>query len=143
MLHAAPNTRPLLVSLPLKVQTYDIDFANHVNNAVYIRWLEDLRMELLRVYCPLQELMAQHVVPILASTHIVYKRSIALFDEPDGHMWCTQLGKATLTLHAEIVVGGQVCATAIQRGIMLQRGTTRGARIPERLREAFLDGGIG
>lgn len=140
MLHASPQTRPLLVTLPLKVQTYDIDFANHVNNAVYIRWLEDLRMEVLRSYCPLQDLMSKGIVPILASTHILYKRSIALFDEPVGHMWCTQLGRATLTLQAEIVVSQHICATATQRGIMLHRGTTRGARIPEELQGAFLKG---
>ena len=45
---AQPGKRPLLVTLPHNVQTYDIDFANHVNNQVYVRWLEDLRMELLR-----------------------------------------------------------------------------------------------
>ena len=42
MLEAKLDTRPLLVTLPIRVQTYDIDFASHVNNQVYIRWLEDL-----------------------------------------------------------------------------------------------------
>ncbi len=133
MLHSPPGARPLLVSLPLKVQTYDIDFAHHVNNAVYIRWLEDLRMEVLREYCPLPGLMADGVVPILASTSIVYKKSITLFDEPLGEMWCTQMGRATLTLHAEISLKGEVCAASTQRGIMLHIGTTRPARIPESL----------
>ncbi|MBI2435504.1 MAG: acyl-CoA thioesterase [Candidatus Hydrogenedentes bacterium] len=139
MLHAPPGTRPLLVTLPLKVQTYDIDFAHHVNNAVYIRWLEDLRMEVLRQYCPLRGLMADGVVPILASTNIVYKKSIELFDEPVGSMWCVQMGRATLTLHSEICIGEEVCATATQRGIMLYIGTTRPARIPKSLVQQYRD----
>jgi len=50
MRDARSGKRPLLVPLPLKAQTYDIDFAFHVNNQVYVRWLEDLRMEVLRGY---------------------------------------------------------------------------------------------
>lgn len=137
MLQAREGARPLLVELPLKVQTYDIDFASHVNNQVYVRWLEDLRMEVLRTYYPLEKLMNVGVAPILASTHIVYKRSVGLFDEPIGRMWCMEMGRATLSLHAEIVVEGHVCATAVQRGILLRLGTTKPARIPEGLIEAF------
>jgi len=125
--------RPLLVTLPLKVQTYDIDFAGHVNNQVYVRWLEDMRMDVLRQYCPLDKLMEQGIVPILHANHIIYKKSIQLFDEPVGVMWCTQLGRATLTLHAEISVNDAVCMTATQRCIMLYTGTEKPARIPEAL----------
>lgn len=30
-------TRPLLIEIDFPVHTYDIDFANHVSNIVYIR----------------------------------------------------------------------------------------------------------
>ena len=143
MLIAPEGTRPILVTLPIKVQTYDIDFARHVNNGVYVRWLEDLRMELLRTYYPLERLMAQGVAPILHATHITYKRSIGLFDEPVGRMWCTELGRATLKLEAEICVGDVVCAHATQRGILLQIGTTKPARLPTELIARFKeDAGI-
>lgn len=137
MLIAPAGTRPVLVTLPLKVQTYDIDFARHVNNGVYVRWLEDLRMELLRVYYPLEKLMAQGTAPILHATHITYKRSIGLFDQPVGRMWCTELGRATLRLEAEICVGDTLCAHATQRGILLQIGTTKPVRIPDELVSTF------
>ena len=39
--------RPFLITLPITVKTYDIDYAAIVHNAVYIRWLEDLRTLLL------------------------------------------------------------------------------------------------
>lgn len=135
---ALPHARPLLVTLPIRVQTYDIDLARHVNNGVYIRWLEDLRMEMLRVYYPLERLIAQDAVPIIHSTRITYHRSIRLFDHPEGRMWCSQMGRATLTLEAEIVVGDLVCASATQRGVLLKIGTTRPVRIPQELADAFL-----
>lgn len=137
MIKAPQGSRPLEVVLPLKVQTYDIDFANHVNNQVYVRWLEDLRMEVLREHYPLEQLMGEGLAPILHSTQITYHRSIGLFDQPEGRMWCSALGRATLTLHAEILLGDHLCATASQRGILLKIGTTRPGRTPASLLEKF------
>jgi len=137
MLKARAGARPLLVTMPIRVQTYDIDFAGHVNNGVYVRWLEDLRTALLHVYYPLQKLTEDGLAPILVSTYIEYKRSIELHDAPVGTMWCSQLGRATLTVHAEITVEDKQCAWATQRGILLNIGTTRPARIPEALKEQF------
>ncbi len=142
MRDARPGKRPLLVTLPLKVQTYDIDVAFHVNNQVYVRWLEDLRMEVLREYYPLKRFMDEGVAPILASTQITYKRPIGLYDEPVGHMWCTHLGRATIWLEAEITVGDQVCAHAIQRGSFLVLATSKASRTPGELMAKFEDGNV-
>lgn len=141
-MHKAPEgARPFLVTLPIRVQTYDIDFVGHVNNAVYIRWLEDLRMELLRQFLPLERLVETGIFPVLHATNITYKRSIGIFDAPTAHMWCTELGRATLRLEAEILVGGAVCAHAVQRGIFLKLGSTAPARVPEDLVKAFVEYG--
>ena len=45
MLRAIAGARPLLTEMGITVQPYDIDFAAHVNNVVYVRWIEDLRIE--------------------------------------------------------------------------------------------------
>lgn len=140
MTHAAPDARPLLITLPLRVQTYDIDVARHVNNQVYIRWLEDLRMEMLRRFYPIERLLDEDIVPIIHSTHITYHRSITLTDEPIGVMWCSRMGRATITLEAEIRVGDIPCATATQRAILLKIGTTKPARIPAELARHFEQG---
>jgi len=138
MLHTAvEGARPLLVELPIRVQTYDIDFAGHVNNCVYVRWLEDLRMAMLRKYYPIERLIAEKTAPILVQTNIHYRKSIDLADEPIGRMWCTKIGRATLHIAAEICVGETCCADATQRGILLNIGTTRPARIPKDLIDAF------
>lgn len=134
---ARPGKYPLLVTLPLRVQTYDIDFASHVNNQVYVRWLEDLRMEILRKYYPIQRFLDQGVAPILAATHITYKKAIGLADEPHARMWCTQLGRATMNLEASIGVGETQCAHATHRVILLNLATNRPARIPVELAAAF------
>ncbi|MBI1318291.1 MAG: acyl-CoA thioesterase [Candidatus Hydrogenedens sp.] len=130
MMEAREDRKPLRVLMPLRVQTYDIDFAGHVNNQVYVRWLEDLRMEMLRLHYPIERLMAEGLAPILATTHVEYKRSLVLGDNPEGEMWVTKMGRATCHLHAEIRLGEAVCALAHQRIILLNIGTTRPARFP-------------
>lgn len=137
MLKAPEGTRPVMVTLPLKVQTYDIDFAGHVNNGVYVRWLEDLRMELLRTYYPMEKLIADGIYPVLHSTFITYRRSIGILDQPTARMWCKELGRASVHLEAEISVGETVCAHAVQRAVFLKTHSTLPARIPQVLIDEF------
>lgn len=137
MFKALPGAYPLSVSLEFRVQSYDIDFAGHVNNIVYVRWLEDLRMELLRLYSPLPELAARNTLPILASTHITYHRPIHLFDIPRGRMHVSVMGRATLTLVAGIAVNDTLCASATQRGALLDMQTLKPVRFPRELVDAF------
>ncbi len=42
--------------ITFKIKPYDIDAAGHVNNAVYINWLEDLRVKLFSKIIPLESL---------------------------------------------------------------------------------------
>ena len=137
MYKAPLGTKPMLVNLSFRVQTYDIDFASHVNNGVYMRWLEELRFEFLRVHYPLERFLAEDITPVLATSTIEFKRSISLFDAPRGEMWCTQLGRATLTLESEIAVDGNICASAKQRGMLIYRSTTKPARMPKEMIELY------
>ena len=60
--------RPSQISIPIRVKTYDIDFANIVHNAVFIRWLEDLRTELMVDIYPIETMLADGLSPILTKT---------------------------------------------------------------------------
>ncbi|MBW7863121.1 MAG: acyl-CoA thioesterase [Candidatus Hydrogenedentes bacterium] len=137
MQRAQGGARPLLVGRPIQIQPYDIDFAAHVNNAVYVRWLEDLRMDMLRAYCPMRPLMEEGLAPVVAATHIRYVKPLKLFDAPVGRMWCAEMGRATLTLEAEIAVGDTVYTAATQRVMMVNWQTEKAARVPLELRERF------
>jgi acyl-CoA thioesterase FadM len=85
--------QPLEITLPIVVRTYDIDFAGIVSNIVYIRWLEDLRLQLLAEYFPLDTAMqSMNIAPVLLRTEIDYKRAIRLFDAVQGRMWLAEAG---------------------------------------------------
>lgn len=138
MTEAFPDRTPLLVELSLRVKTYDIDFVGHVNNIVYIRWLEDLRLELLDVHCPLDTLLSQGIAPIIVTTHIHYRQAISLLDhQVHASMWITELGQATIHLAAQFTVGNEVKCTATQRGTFIDTAKMRPIRIPQQLRDRF------
>lgn len=130
--------RQLLVELPIRIKTYDIDFVGHVNNIVYVRWLEDLRLHLLDTYFPLEPMRQEGLVPIIVNTHLHYKRGILLSDhEVMARMWIREFGRATFYLDAEFAVKDDVCCTAWQRGAFINATSMRPMRVPRGLADQF------
>jgi acyl-CoA thioester hydrolase len=133
-----PPPHPLFVELPLRVKTYDIDFVGHVNNIVYIRWLEDLRLKLLDAYYPLERVTEEGMAPVIVKTSIHYRQAIVLDDRHvTARMWIDDLAAATFRLAAEFRVGNDVRCTAEQRGTFINLSTLRPCRIPGGLREQY------
>ena len=129
--------RPLQVELRFKVKTYDTDFAGIVHNMVYIRWLEDLRLQILAEHFPMEEQLAQNQGPILVKTEIAYEGPLRLFDEPVGRMWVSRLGRVRWEVQAEIALEDQVAAKASQSGYFADLSNLRPVRIPTDLREKW------
>lgn len=123
------------ITHPFTVRTYDIDFANIVSNIVYIRWLEDLRLQMLAEFFPLDTAMqALGIAPVLLRTEIDYKRAIRLFDEVQGRMWLEQSGRVRQMLAAEFAVDGRVHATARQTTCFIDLTSGRPVPTPEAIR---------
>ena len=137
MVAALHPVRPFMIELALPVRTYDIDFAGLVSNIVYIRWLEDLRLQILEEYMPLDQQMAQGYGPVLGTTHIEYKRPIRLFDRPVGRMWLDKLGRTSWTVQAEILLNGELAAIATQAGAFVDYSTMKPVLVPAELRSQF------
>jgi acyl-CoA thioester hydrolase len=129
--------RSLLITHDINVGTYDIDFAGHVSNISYLRWLEDMRLKVFDVYFPLRNFLEQGITPVLASTEVQYKRPIRLFDVPRGTMWVSAMGNASLTMEAEIVVDGVVTTKAKHVGVFIDLASSKPVRIPQILRDKF------
>ena len=126
--------RPFLITLPITVKTYDIDYATIVHNAVYIRWLEDLRTLMMVDHYPIEEMVADGITPILTRTEIDYRVPVRLGDPVISHMWITKLERTRWTLQAEMHVGETLTTTARQFGYFAQLENGRPIRIPPRLK---------
>src|SRR3954453_10856752 len=115
------------VRLNFPVKTCDIDFAGTVLNIVYIRWLEDLRVELLARSYPLDRLVADGIGPVLLETHVVYREALTIHDKPEGRMWVEAMGRVRWTVGAEFIApqAGRLHATAKQIGLFIRLTTRR------------------
>ena len=133
----ADDRRPLHVELTFQPKTYDIDFAGHVSNIVYIRWLEDLRMTVLDTYLPLRTLMERGIAPVVMRTSIDYKRPVKLFDSVIGTMWASEMGNVKGILSAEFTVNGNVVAVSEQIGLFVRMDSGRPVAFPEEFRREF------
>jgi len=104
--------------LELEIKTYDIDVAGHVNNAVYVQWVEDLRTELFNGHFNLPELIKKKLYPIVISTDIEYKKFLKLYDKPVGVMKIESLNHGIFTLKAEINIEGEIAASVLQKCVI-------------------------
>lgn len=126
---------PYQTILPLPVRTYDIDFVGLVSNIVYIRWLEDLRLQMLADYFPLETAMQTlGIAPVLLRTEIDYKRAIRLFDAVQGRMWLAEAGPVRQVLAAEFTVEGQLRAAARQTTCFIDLASGRPVPTPQAIR---------
>jgi acyl-CoA thioester hydrolase len=132
-----PQSQPLEVEIDLPVRTYDIDFAGVVSNIVYVRWLEDLRLEMLARYFPLGEQLQKRIAPAIVQTKINYKQPIKISDFPKGKMWVEAMESLRWTVNAEIVVNGKVAALGQQVGIFIDLQNNKPIRMPEGLQQKY------
>jgi acyl-CoA thioester hydrolase len=113
------NEVPKAIEMKLEVKTYDIDIAGHVNNLVYVRWLEDLRNELFSQIYPLEKLIELNYYPVVISNEMKYKSQIKLFDNPIGKIYLENYSHGVITLKAEINNNQRIAFTAIQKCVLM------------------------
>ena len=129
--------RTLNIDLPITVKTYDIDFMGIVSNISYIRWMEDLRLQFLEVYYPLQKLMSELIVPVLSHTHLDYKRPIRMHDQVIGSIWMEKFDSSGWIANMEFTVNGKLAATGAQGGVFINIGTMKPANPPEGIQKIY------
>jgi acyl-CoA thioester hydrolase len=134
---APTHKQPFEVEIRLPVRTYDIDFAGIVNNIVYVRWLEDLRLEMLAHHFPLDEQLKNGIAPVVVQTKIDYKQSIKISDAPIGRMWMKTMESLRWTVNAAISIDGKVAALGEQVGIFVDLQNNKPIRMPERLKQKY------
>ncbi len=131
---ADKQKRRLEVVVPITPKTYDIDIADHVNNIVIVRWMEDLRFAWLAEYFPLEPLLEQKTAPVILETTVRYKNAIRLFDPVEGRIWVADMKGIRATLAFEFSVNGTTAVEAEQLTAWIQVPEGKPVRVPEGLR---------
>ena len=122
--------RLLVSEKPITINAYDIDAMGIVSNIVYIRWFEDLRMEFLKEYYPIDEMLKIKISPILMKTEVEYKAPLTIFDKPIGKCWLTHTGGTSWTVEFEISTDNEIHCLGKQSGCFFDLEKKRVTRIP-------------
>lgn len=123
----------------LEIYTYQIDFAGHVNNSVYIHWMEIGRLKLLEaIGMPIHEVLKQGIAPVLIETNIIYKLPLYLGDRVQAQMWLSELRNASAVMQFRFYNGDQVLsAEGVQKGLFVDAKTMRPKRLTSAERSSF------
>ncbi|MCC8067912.1 MAG: acyl-CoA thioesterase [Clostridiales bacterium] len=126
------------IEMPIVVRGYDVDFMQVVNNTVYVKWLEDMRMAILDKYFPLTDMMRDGNAPILAETCIHYKRPINFESHPIGRCRIVLVGKSRWKADFIIYEDDRTYATAQQTGYYFNLASRRPTAFPQEMLDKYL-----
>lgn len=109
-----------------QIYTYQIDFVGHVNNIVYIQWLENARIKLLQAMGLSITKIAEEdgLMPIITETVIKYKKPFFLDNEVKVEVWVSKM----YNVHAVFDMvfyneKNELCATSKQKVLFIDKHT--------------------
>jgi acyl-CoA thioester hydrolase len=124
-----------IVSINFEIKTYDIDIAGHVNNIVYVKWLEDLRNKLFLQLLPVGDLLEEKLYLVITSTSINYKKQLKFGDEPVGTMNIINATHGMMVLNFRFTINENICVYGEQKCVILNLKT--GLMDKEKLKSIF------
>ena len=134
-----PGDKEILTSLHT-VTSYEMDSFGHVNNAVFLNYLEKARCDFMTLKgLHLNDFFKWHRYPVVVRAHLEYKQPAAAEDRLVITGWFSHHSKASFTLQYQIINQdtGQLILTGETRHVFVD-DNNRPARIPEEFKEKFL-----
>lgn len=130
------ETVPTPVTVTLPVQWGDQDALGHVNNAVYLRWLESGRIALLGRLDIEANRQANAIVPVLATVTVHFRRPVTFPAMVEVESRLAKVGRTSLTLEQHVRVQGEEgdVADATSVVVIVDAATGRPHPLPEALR---------
>jgi acyl-CoA thioester hydrolase len=120
---------------PIEIRWRDLDGYGHVNNAVYLTYLEEVRDEWLERTLGSDESVWDYVIARVA---IDFRRELTQADdEVVARCTLARVGNSSLTTREELLVGGQVAAEAEVVLVARDRENGRARPLVERERLAL------
>ena len=128
-----------IIKIDLEVYTYQIDFAHHVSNIVYIQWMEIGRLKLFEeIGLSVFEAEKRNITPILANTKISYKKPIYFGDEVRIEVWISELAFASAIIEYRFYINGNTkAATGQQKGLFINLTTKKPHKLTQDERDLF------
>ncbi len=128
----------ILHRLRLQVRWGDMDALGHVNNAEYLRYFEQSRVEWLAGLGYRTD--GEGAGPILAKATVTYLKPVVYPNEVEVRLWCARLGRTSFTLGSDIV-NGRDATERFTEGefvtVWVDYAAAKSVPVPARLRQAL------
>ena len=123
--------------LTIAVQPSDIDELGHVNNVVYLRWVQDAAVAHWRTAATPQQ--QAEVLWVVARHEIDYKHPARLEDDVIARTWVGGATRLSFDRHTEILRAGdrRLLARARTVWVPISPGTLRPLHVGDDVRKAF------
>ncbi|WP_186759797.1 thioesterase family protein [Arthrobacter alpinus] len=136
------------IQIPLQVRFGDIDAYHHVNNVVYLQYLEDARVQLMHTQVQVQDgttgsfdsLIGEAFFTLVGRNEIEYLAPIAFRTEPVFvNIWVTNIGGSSYDFGYSVTEADTavVYALAATSMVLVSRATGRPVRLTEAQRAAL------
>jgi acyl-CoA thioester hydrolase len=122
------------------IYTYQIDFVGHVNNIVYVQWLENARIKLIEAMgLTISQIAEQdEILPIITETDIKYKKPLFLSNKVHVEVWVSEMFNVSANFKFRFLnEKGEVCSTAQQKVLFIDKATLRPSRKIVKYKENF------
>lgn len=128
------------ITFDQEIHTFHIDFLGHVNNGVYIQWMEIGRTKLLEeAGMATAEILKQSFAPLLVETHISYKVPLYLGDHARVEVWLSELRNTIGILQFRFYNGQRtLVAEGHQKGLFIDTKTLKPRRLLPEERALFI-----
>lgn len=131
-------TDPLVHSIEIPLAWGEQDAFGHLNNVVYFRYFENVRMYYLERIGVLKSHAEQNIGVILASTTCDFERPVEWPAQLTVRTGCTAIGNTSFTMTYTITDGsGRLIAKGKSVQVMYDYANGHKVRIPEKVRAAI------
>ncbi|MFB0536744.1 MAG: YbgC/FadM family acyl-CoA thioesterase [Anaerolineae bacterium] len=131
---SAPPPPPGVFRLRRRVERRDIDPEQHVNNAVYLSYLEDCGVQVVVAHgWPMSRMQAEGFASVVRRHRIEYRQPAVLDDELELATWASDVKRTTAVRHYTVtrVSDGALLARARTLWVWVDLKTGRPIRIPQ------------
>jgi acyl-CoA thioester hydrolase len=135
--HGPPGSSPERFEQVIQVGAQDIDELGHVNNIVYVRWVQEIATAHWR--CAATAAQQAEVVWVVVRHEIDYKHAAVLGDEIRARTWVGTASGLTFERHTEILRASDQKLLARARTLWcpVDARTGRPRRVSAEVRERF------
>lgn len=125
---------PHVFNLPITVAAEDIDELNHVNNIVYLRYVQDAAVGHWKT---VPQEIASQIIWMARRHEIDYLKQAFLGEELVAKTWVDDFVGVKSIRHCEIMRGEEILARSVTHWISLDAQTLRPKRITEEIVKQF------